>query len=209
MLPSKISKSQEINQLFPIFFFSKIVIFPKNTDFWKMTYIFGFQRLFPSFWLLIYLFRSNHEAMISNVLLNLRKILEITSALNFQTSLTTIPWPLIKHFFATLCKTIFLGENSLTHNNVARSGIKCVRAKFLRGGGALNAPPHLGLYRVKPNKLLHAFSHWWINEVTLFQSYCTKTQHLAKFVFSFKIAYRKIFDLPMQNIKCLCNVCKP
>ena len=49
---------------FPKIFLTKSPFFKKNTDFLEnIKYIFRFWRFFPSFWLLIYLFRSNNKAM--------------------------------------------------------------------------------------------------------------------------------------------------
>ena len=52
------------NQLFSQNIFNKIAILLKKYRFLEnIRYIFRFWRFFPSFWLLIYLFRSNNKAM--------------------------------------------------------------------------------------------------------------------------------------------------
>ena len=60
----KCQNRQKKNQPFCQNIFNKIALFLKKYRFLQnIKYIFRFWRFFPSFWLLIYLFRSNNKAM--------------------------------------------------------------------------------------------------------------------------------------------------
>ena len=96
-------------------FFNKIAVLQKKYRFLEnIKYIFRFWRFFPSFWLLIYLFRSNNKSM--NQLFPTscwihEKKMKIMSTLYFETPLTAKSWPPIKNFFRHTVLNYFLGKS--------------------------------------------------------------------------------------------------